>query len=151
VAVARAGGDNLELATALTELGRAHRSIGDAEKARPLLREASRIADSCGSEGLAHPVRNTRDLRAPLSQSESPLIQQVPINLEALSPAERRVAELAALGKRNREIADLLAITTSTVEQHLTRVYRKLSVARRSELRFALAAHGEPHTESAAG
>ncbi|MGW4248793.1 helix-turn-helix domain-containing protein, partial [Nocardia sp. NPDC004722] len=70
---------------------------------------------------------------------------------EPLSPAERRVAELAALGNRNRDIAEVLDITTSTVEQHLTRVYRKLSVARRSELRFALAAAPESRARTAVG
>ncbi|MBP5865592.1 hypothetical protein F6456_38940 [Streptomyces sp. LBUM 1484] len=51
-----------------------------------------------------------------------------------LSAAERRVASLAALGNSNREIADQLCVTISTVEQHLTRVYRKLNVTRRAEL-----------------
>jgi DNA-binding CsgD family transcriptional regulator len=44
------------------------------------------------------------------------------------------VAELAADGLTNREIAGRLFITVSTVEQHLTRVYRKLVVSRREEL-----------------
>lgn len=52
----------------------------------------------------------------------------------ALSEAERRVAELAAGGLTNKEIAERLFITVSTVEQHLTRVYRKLVVARRAQL-----------------
>lgn len=52
----------------------------------------------------------------------------------ALSVAEHRVAELAADGLTNKEIAGQLSITVSTVEQHLTRVYRKLVVARRNEL-----------------
>lgn len=51
-----------------------------------------------------------------------------------LSSAERRVAALAAKGYTNREISRRLFITVSTVEQHLTRVYRKLGVARRLDL-----------------
>lgn len=51
-----------------------------------------------------------------------------------LSDAERRVAALAAQGQTNREISRRLFITVSTVEQHLTRVYRKLGVARRLDL-----------------
>ncbi|HET9171567.1 MAG TPA: helix-turn-helix transcriptional regulator, partial [Actinospica sp.] len=51
-----------------------------------------------------------------------------------LSDAERRVAVLAAAGHTNRQIAHKLYITVSTVEQHLTKIYRKLSVSRRSEL-----------------
>ncbi|MBF6175264.1 helix-turn-helix transcriptional regulator [Nocardia blacklockiae] len=146
VAVARSGADELELATALSELGRAHRSIGDTDKARPLLREAVRLAEACGSGVL---VRRLRGDRAPSSPVPPPRVRVTPSRVDALSPAERRVAELAALGKRNREIADILDITTSTVEQHLTRVYRKLSVARRGELRFVLAVRET--AESAAG
>lgn len=48
--------------------------------------------------------------------------------------SERRVATLAAGGHTNRAIAKRLHITVSTVEQHLTRVYRKLCVANRAEL-----------------
>jgi DNA-binding CsgD family transcriptional regulator len=54
--------------------------------------------------------------------------------LAELTHAERRVAELAAAGDSNREIALKLFITVSTVEQHLTKVYRKLNVSRRSSL-----------------
>ncbi|WP_367138025.1 helix-turn-helix transcriptional regulator [Saccharothrix sp. HUAS TT1] len=51
-----------------------------------------------------------------------------------LTYSERRVATLAACGHSNRTIALRLHITVSTVEQHLTRVYRKLAVAGRAEL-----------------
>ncbi|MYS24414.1 AAA family ATPase [Streptomyces sp. SID4948] len=51
-----------------------------------------------------------------------------------LSRAEQRVAELAARGMSNRQIGRKLFITVSTVEQHLTRIYRKLNVNRRDEL-----------------
>ncbi|GAA1275737.1 hypothetical protein GCM10009665_73510 [Kitasatospora nipponensis] len=59
--------------------------------------------------------------------------------VEELSEAERRVAELAAHGLSNREVARKLYITVSTVEQHLTRVYRKLGVRRRVDLGRRLA------------
>lgn len=52
----------------------------------------------------------------------------------ALSDAELRVASLAAVGYSNREIATELHIAISTVEQHLTRTYRKLNVHGRDEL-----------------
>lgn len=54
--------------------------------------------------------------------------------VDLLSAAERRVAALAAAGYTNREIAGKLYITVSTVEQHLTRTYRKLKITRRSDL-----------------
>ncbi|MFF2751697.1 AAA family ATPase [Kitasatospora sp. NPDC058048] len=54
--------------------------------------------------------------------------------LTGLSRAELRVAKLAAEGDSNREISDKLWITVSTVEQHLTRIYRKLSLSGRAGL-----------------
>ncbi|MFJ2131523.1 LuxR C-terminal-related transcriptional regulator [Streptomyces sp. NPDC087845] len=51
-----------------------------------------------------------------------------------LSKAELRVVALASSGRSNREIAGDLFITVSTVEQHLTRVYRKLGISGRAEL-----------------
>ncbi|MFI9202360.1 AAA family ATPase [Streptomyces sp. NPDC053048] len=58
--------------------------------------------------------------------------------LEKLSPSEQRVAVLAAKGSTNQQIAHDLSITVSTVEQHLTRIYRKLQLGGRSELRAKL-------------
>jgi DNA-binding CsgD family transcriptional regulator len=52
-----------------------------------------------------------------------------------LTDAEQRVATLAAAGNTNRQIAEHLFITVSTVEQHLTKIYRKLNVRSRSGLR----------------
>ncbi|MFD0360234.1 LuxR C-terminal-related transcriptional regulator [Nocardia sp. GCM10030253] len=147
VAIARVGGDELELATNLGELAKAHRAVGDRDKSRTLNREAARIAESCGAEVL---LRDLRSGRPQPTTQPLPQLRSVSGGIETLSPAERRVAELAALGKRNREIADTLAITVSTVEQHLTRAYRKLDVARRSELRFVLRPCGTESTESTA-
>ncbi|MZE78115.1 helix-turn-helix transcriptional regulator, partial [Streptomyces sp. SID5475] len=61
-----------------------------------------------------------------------------------LSDAELRVATLAARGYTNRQIADKLFITVSTVEQHLTRAYRKLAVQRRADLAGKLTPGGAP-------
>jgi DNA-binding NarL/FixJ family response regulator len=49
---------------------------------------------------------------------------------EELTETERRVAELAAQGRSNKEIAAELFMGVSTVESHLSRVYRKLGVRR---------------------
>jgi DNA-binding NarL/FixJ family response regulator len=51
-----------------------------------------------------------------------------------LTPAEQRVAELAAKGSSNKEIARTLHVTVSTVEAHLSRAYAKLGVRSRSQL-----------------
>ena len=44
------------------------------------------------------------------------------------------MCDLAARGRSNREISGELFITVSTVEQHLTRIYRKLNVKGRQDL-----------------
>ena len=51
-----------------------------------------------------------------------------------LTPVERRVAELVAAGRTNREVATALFLSTRTVEGHLSRVYGKLGVRSRVEL-----------------
>ena len=65
---------------------------------------------------------------------------------EALTPSERRVAELAAEGLTNREIAQELFITTKTVKAHLSHVYLKLDISRRGELTTALDGPGHQRT-----
>ncbi len=59
--------------------------------------------------------------------------------MEQLTASERRVAELAAEGRSNPEIAQALFVTRKTVETHLGRVYRKLDIAGRRELAHAMA------------
>ena len=64
-----------------------------------------------------------------------------------LTATERRVAELAAAGHRNDEIAALAFLSVKTVEANLTRVYRKLGVRSRHQLAERLAGEeqGFPH------
>ena len=56
-----------------------------------------------------------------------------------MTDAERRIAELVAAGRSNKEVAAELHLSVKTVEVTLTRVYRKLDVRSRTELaaRFA--------------
>ena len=58
--------------------------------------------------------------------------------LDALTPSERRVAGMAAKELTNRDIAQALFVTPTTVEVHLSRVYRKLGIASRAQLADAL-------------
>jgi DNA-binding NarL/FixJ family response regulator len=51
-----------------------------------------------------------------------------------LSPSEQRVAELAASGMTNRDVAAELFISPKTVESNLARIYRKLGIHSRAEL-----------------
>ena len=62
--------------------------------------------------------------------------------MEQLTASERRVAELAAEGLSNPEIAQALFVTRKTVETHLGRVYRKLDITSRTRLTAALADAG---------
>jgi DNA-binding CsgD family transcriptional regulator len=72
---------------------------------------------------------------------------------QGLTAAQTRVADLAAAGMSNREIASTLYMSTRSVESHLTKVYRELGLRSRSQLATALAATGDsqPDTENAAG
>jgi DNA-binding CsgD family transcriptional regulator len=53
---------------------------------------------------------------------------------DGLTGTERRVADLAAAGRTNREIAAGLRMSVRTVESHLAATYRKLGVRSRTEL-----------------
>ncbi|WP_067464479.1 helix-turn-helix transcriptional regulator [Nocardia amamiensis] len=129
-AISRRGDDRFELAVVLADLGGAWELIGESERARSLRRAALRLAGHCGAEPLARRLSGETTVPDPAGGGGG--------DIGSLSVAEHRVADLAAKGMRNRDIAAELGITTSTVEQHLTRVYRKLKVRRRTELRFML-------------
>ena len=58
---------------------------------------------------------------------------------DELTESERRVAELAAAGLTNRNVAAQLFISPKTVEANLARVYRKLGISSRAELGARLA------------
>jgi DNA-binding CsgD family transcriptional regulator/uncharacterized protein YciI len=56
----------------------------------------------------------------------------------ALTPHESRIARLVVSGMTNQKIAEQLNVSCRAVEQHLTRIYRKLSISRRAQLATAL-------------
>jgi DNA-binding NarL/FixJ family response regulator len=66
-------------------------------------------------------------------------------DLNALTLGERRVADLAAVGTTNNDIASTLFVSAKTVEVHLTRIYRKLGIRSRAELgrRLDQLTHGD--------
>jgi DNA-binding CsgD family transcriptional regulator len=64
---------------------------------------------------------------------------ELPGRLAELSAAERRVAQLVVIGKRNREVAAELGVSVKSVEWHVSHILRKLSITSRTELADALA------------
>ena len=85
---------------------------------------SSRAFDELGSAGWAEEVHAELERvggRRPQRESE-------------LTPAERRVVELAANGASNKEIALALFVSVHTVETHLTHSYAKLGVRSRAQL-----------------
>jgi DNA-binding CsgD family transcriptional regulator/uncharacterized protein YciI len=55
-----------------------------------------------------------------------------------LSAHEHRVARMMLEGLTNRQIAERFVVSPRAVEQHITRIYRKLSISRRAQLALAL-------------
>ncbi|SCL14064.1 regulatory protein, luxR family [Micromonospora nigra] len=140
----QASGDRLELVRALGDTGQTLQRAGDSARARLLVRRAYQLAQDCGASVLAQ--RLVR--RDPGGDGPAyPAAVETPGMEDGLSEAERRVAALAAQGHTNRQISSKLFITVSTVEQHLTRVYRKLDVKRRTDLPARLVTHAEPLAE----
>jgi len=63
---------------------------------------------------------------------------------DTLTPSELRIADLAAAGQTNREIAQRLFITPKTVEAHLARAFRKLHIDSRVQLPAVLSREEAP-------
>ena len=126
--ILRDTGARLELACTFTELSNAHLALGEHGRAHWAARQARNLAERCGAQVPQSTLgKIDQDRPEPGGKVDSRLLAQ-------LSDAEQRVAMLAACGYTNGQIANKLCITVSTVEQHLTRVYRKLGVAGRAEL-----------------
>jgi DNA-binding CsgD family transcriptional regulator len=123
----------LERAKALAALGAALRRSRRPTDAREPLRRALELADVCGAEPLAADVRT--ELNAAGVRPRTSALSGV----ESLTASERRVADLAAGGQTNSEIAQTLFVTPKTVEVHLTNAYRKLGIRSRKQLAGALA------------
>ncbi|HST54799.1 MAG TPA: AAA family ATPase [Solirubrobacteraceae bacterium] len=119
-------------AHALSELGAALRRENRRVDAREPLREALKLARRCGAVRLAK--RTHEELLA----SGETVRRYTPLGVESLTPSERRVAELAAYGMTNRQIAQTLFVTVKTIEAHLSAVYDKLDIRSRRRLASAL-------------
>ena len=134
VAVIEDSPARLERAKALAALGTALRLARRPTDAREPLRQALELASVCGAAPLAEHVRT--ELHAAGVRPRRDALSGV----ESLTPSERRVADLAAAGRTNRDVAQELFVTPKTVEVHLSNAYRKLGIRSRRELPGALAA-----------
>jgi DNA-binding CsgD family transcriptional regulator len=128
VAVADGSPARLEYAKALTAQGSALRRARRPTDARESLRLGFQAASRCGAQPLA------KHARAELYAAGGRPRRKALTGPDSLTPSERRIAELAAGGQSNREIAQTLYVTPKTVEVHLTSIYRKLGISRRAEL-----------------
>ncbi|MBM3130722.1 MAG: helix-turn-helix transcriptional regulator [Chloroflexi bacterium] len=82
-------------------------------------------------------VRASKDLRVHLIQvAQSSEISERQALWRTLTARENKVARLAAQDKTDMEIAQQLQISVRTVESHLYRVYRKLNIRSRHELKY---------------
>jgi len=126
----------LEHVRALVALGAALRRVNRRTEAREVLRSALDLAEHGGMRLLA------RRARQELAAAGARPRRRRTSGADSLTPAEHRVATLAASGRSNPEIAQELFVTRRTVETHLTHVFCKLDITARSQLADALAGVG---------
>jgi DNA-binding CsgD family transcriptional regulator len=135
----------LDLAVATADLAAAQRRAGQRASARESATRAQELAMSCGATVLAR-----RALEEALAAGARPR-RVAQRGVESLTPSELRVAQRAAEGHSNREIAEDLFVTIKTVEMHLAHAYGKLGIRSRTQLAEALEAGDEsPSALSAA-
>jgi DNA-binding CsgD family transcriptional regulator len=97
-------------------------------------RRQRQAAIDCCAEALAAFERIGTPLWAARARADLNRLRGTSAGTSALTPAERRVAERAAEGMSNREIAAELFISVKTVETSLSSAYRKLGIRSRSQL-----------------
>jgi DNA-binding CsgD family transcriptional regulator len=120
----------------LFDLGAAQRRSGQISAARTPLREALQLAHEMGATVLEANARH--ELHATGARPR----RAAHSGADALTPTERRVAELAAQGLSNPQIAQALFVTTKTIQTHLAHAYRKLDIRSRHHLAHALGVSG---------
>jgi DNA-binding NarL/FixJ family response regulator len=112
-------------------LGQIQRRRRQKRAAAEALQEAVRTFDEIGTS-----------LWAARARAELNRVAGSPAGDTDLTPSEQRVAELAASGMTNREVAAAMFISPKTVEANLARIYRKLGIRSRAELGQRIARAG---------
>jgi DNA-binding CsgD family transcriptional regulator len=118
--------------SALLALGAALRRANQRAAARDPLKAALALSRQSGATALAREAQTELGITGARRRGESLW------GPEALTPSERRVAELAMEGLTTREMAESLFVTPKTVEFHLRHIYQKLGVNSRDKLSGAL-------------
>jgi len=112
-------------AEALVGYGKHLRRTGRPREARRPLRQALALAERIGSERVARLARAELAASGGRRRRDDGLL---------LTAREERVAELAAQGMSNAQIAAALTVSPKTIDNHLQQVYAKLSIHSRREL-----------------
>ncbi|MEU1825875.1 LuxR C-terminal-related transcriptional regulator [Streptomyces abikoensis] len=170
VAVLRQAPAPVELIETLLDLGQARIGAGNGRKGRDDLHEAHTLAlrllapdatpdstpeSTLGSEPDPDPDsapavgRLVRATENALRTGGARRTHRVAMGSAALTVAERRIVELAAMGQTNAEIGAALHLARRTVETHLTNAYRKLGVTRRTQLASCLGGAGTGNPSAA--
>ena len=135
VAEYQRAGMPLELARTLLVKGQVHRRNREKRLADEALREAARIFTDAGAQ-----------LWTERARTELARVGLRPRAPAELTQTERRVAELAATGMTNRQVATAAFLAPKTIDNVLGRVYRKLGIASRAELGAVMARSDGPVT-----
>jgi DNA-binding CsgD family transcriptional regulator len=125
-----------DLGWTLLVRGRLHRRAKQKRLAADSLRQALAIFERLGAPSW---VEQTRAELARVGLRHAP---------EGLTATELRVAELAAAGMTNREVASAAFMSPKTVEANLARVYRKLGISSRAELGARMATERAIETQT---
>jgi LuxR family transcriptional regulator, maltose regulon positive regulatory protein len=124
------GRARLGLAAVLEADGRVPEARSHVEAALDAFRHLGADAQAAGAEAML----------GRLDQAQSPGADDGP--LDVLSPREREVVALVAVGMSNREIAERLVISEHTVHRHVTSILRKLGLRSRAAAASLAARHG---------
>lgn len=131
--------EHLENTLVRTELARAHLLYGE------WLRRRRRRRDAQEQLSTAYDMFHRMGADAFAARARAELLATgyrsapgAPRADSGLTPQESQVARLAASGATNAEVASRMFVTTSTVEYHLSKIYRKLGISSRRELARAL-------------
>ena len=130
---AAAGHSSFTMARLRLAFGAWLRRARRVKEARPLLQAAMEAFDALGA--LPWSERARQELRA----AGASIQRRVPERQEELTPQELQIALMAAEGLTNREIGQKLYLSHRTVSSHLYRIYPKLDITSRFQLRDALA------------